>query len=314
MRTRTLILVAVALFAALVGGVVYVALGSGEARRLGVIARTYTTGKYALEIGGTHAGYLKSVSCGGVGRDVARAPEGTTPDPKVLGPLEYAPCVVTSGMPGKELAGYLAAAVAGDNGPRDMAIVFYDYNYKEKQRLELKGALLAELTFPSFDALAKDAAWLQFRLNPEAVTYVKGSDAAGPVPGTSQKAWIQSNFRFQVGTTVLAATSKVSSWSAKFGADGKPQLAELTVTVGAGDPKFAELDAMLQGLIKGGAKKTSARVTMLTPPGTSQETLAVLDFMGVGLAATQLLDYTEGETTVARRDFTFFVEGASLKF
>lgn len=309
MRTRAFVVVAVAVFAAIVGGFLYVALGGDDQRQVGALnSRMYAGGKYGLEIDGVPAGFARSVACGSVNRAPVRSPEGT----KQPGPLRYDPCELTLGIPTAPLAGWINSTLAGKIGPRGVSIVFYDFDYKEKHRLELKGAMLTEIVLPALDASSQANATISLKLQPESITYLKGSDAAAKdTTGAAQKAWLQSNFKFQLGTSDFAMASKVSALTFRWSADQGPRFDELTLTVNATDPKFADLEAMLQGMITGQGKETTARITWMS--ANLADVLGTVDLTGVGMSGGQFLNYSPEGSTAQRRDFAFYVEGASLK-
>jgi hypothetical protein len=313
MRTRTFILLAVAVFAVLVGGFLYVALGDSDERRVGAL-RTYSSGNIAMSINGTHAGYLKSMSCGVIGAEAQRVEqESTGTDPKQLGNATPEPCEIAFGLPEKgPLPTWIVDAVAGKNAPHNVALVSYSYDFKEVSRLELSGALLTEFSLPPFDAASKDQVTMTITLKPEAISYVKGSGATAP-PKTATKA--ASAFRFNLAGSPVTKVSKVSAWSFQWNAAAqRSYLGDFTITVAANDPRITDLDKMLQNFVVAGENGPGAETTgsIEILDSTLVNVLATVEFTGVGMKEGSYSGFVDADS-IAKREYSFYVEGFNLK-
>jgi hypothetical protein len=313
MRTRTLVLVAVAVFAVLVGGFVYVAVGGGDdTRRAGALtSRTYSGGKVMLSSAGNQLGYLQSSSCGTVGAPVVADAKGG----KQLGATRYEPCELEVGLAmEKELYDWITASLAGNAARKSLSLSTVDLNGKEVARIDLKNALLSEVRFPAADAGSQNATSLTLTIDPGSIQSVKPSGVAlKSALAPKQKASLTSNFRFELGGSTLAKVSKVEGWS--FTVDPQsmaPQLGDLEVTVAESDLRMPELENMMQSSFgpKGAPSETAASLVFLD--ATLQTPLLTIGFPVVGLSGGQLAPAVSSDNQVARREFTFYVENANI--
>lgn len=302
MKTKSFILVSVAVFAALVGGFLYVALsGGGDERRLGAALPTTAGNRYALEIGGVNVGFLKSFSGCGVSADVNIGEKGV----KHAGAANYVPCKIRfgSGM-GAPLYSWITDVLAGKAASKDVSIIQTDSTLKSIAQLNLINAALTRFTVPDLDAANSDVLYFEATLVPAAVQKAKapGTVSGGVTP--TSKVIGGANFRF-VGPGGQAV-AKIESWSF----DVKGGAAELgNLTLDVGEPA-TEFDTWLDELMKGSPTQKDLSIEILD--ATLKEVLIGFNFSGVGLAAGDLM--AAGSEAVSRRQFTIYVNGASIKF
>jgi hypothetical protein len=314
MRTRTLVLIAVGVFAVIVGGFLYVAVGGGDdTRRAGALGtRSYSTGKTILYSAGAPLGYVSSSSCGIVSAPVIEAGPGEKPG-KRLGPPTYDPCEITVGMGmEKELFTWINDSLNGKASAKDLSLSTVDFNYKEVGRLELKNALLSEFTLPAIDAGDKSNSTMTLTIDPQSIQAVKPTGAtASSTLASKQKAFIAGNFRFDLGGSGLTKVTKIDGWSVKM-SPSQASLGDLKVTVSEADPRMPELEQMMQGFLVTGDKatETTAAIVFLDP--TLKNELGSINFKGVGLQQGQLTPGATSGDPIARRDFNFYVESAQL--
>jgi hypothetical protein len=319
---RKLILIAVLVAAAIAGGSVYVlASGDDGDRRAGALAASYSTGKLALQIDGTSVAYLKSISCGAVSAEVQRTAvvEGTklSGDPKqIVGPAQYQSCEleVPWGSIDPAVSGWISQALNGQAAPKTLNVLYLDYDYKEKRRLELLNAAISEVTLPKAQASAsKDPAQVKLTLQPEIVRAFAGSGAAVSA-GAAQKSQLGSNFSFTWGSTTLGAM-EVGPLS--FTVDPKTkraQLSELALVVSEADPKLATVDSSFRKFLidgqNGDANEVTAVLEWLDP--TLKVTTSKFTFAGVGWAAGELVGDTSADTSIGKRRYSLYVERATI--
>jgi hypothetical protein len=164
-------------------------------------SRGYSSGKFALELEGKAAGFLRSVEGGEpFGTVVVEAPGADGIAKKHLGSLEFEPITVTFGIGmAKELYNWIAEVCNRQQKPRSGAIVFLNYDFTEVERLEWKNGVITEIVFPALDGGAKDAAFLTITIAPDQVqsTSSSGKAQAG-FAAKAQKKLMASNFRFSV--------------------------------------------------------------------------------------------------------------------
>ncbi len=312
MRTRTLVLIGVAVFAVIVGGFLYVALsGGGDTRRAGALtSRSYSVGKTVLYSAGAPLGYVQSSSCGTVGAPVVSGEKGMH-----LGPASYEPCELTVGLGlEKELYKWINDAITGAQTRKDLALSTLDANFKEIGRLELRNALLTQFSLPALDAANKSPAYLTLTIEPQSLQSAKPSGATvSSTLAAKQKTLIPGNFRFDLGGKGLTKVTKVDSWSFVVKSAG-PDLGDLAITVSESDPRMSDLEKMLQNFViageNGPGAETSAGITFLDSTQTTE--IASMSFTGVGMREGQLGPSLGSGESVARREFAFYVNSAQL--
>jgi len=93
-----------------------------------------------------------------------------------------------------------------------------DFNHKAMSRLDFMGALITGVTCPKMDGASKDAAYFDVEFEAEQVRWHKGdsSDVKGKI-GPKQKAWLCSNFRFELANLPCARVATIDSWTWKCG-------------------------------------------------------------------------------------------------
>lgn len=323
MKTKSFVLVAVAVFAAIVGGVVYVAVsGGGDERRLGAAVRSFAAGNFAIEIAGTNAGFLKSVSGCGVNANVVSTQTGKFADGKQAGQLKYGPCQITfgSGM-GAPLYSWITDSLAGKTAPKNVSIVVTDATGKATTRLDLANTYLTRFTVPSLDVASKDPLYFEATLTPGSIRKVAASASVAKI-APKAKVLSAAFFRFNGPglTTDATKLNKIESWSFEVGpatatgvevkAGPLAELGDLTVTVA--EPA-AEFEGWLGALMKGSPTEKDLTVELLD--ATLKEVLIEFSFNGTGLAAGELLGGgVTGAEAIARREFSMYVQGAAIKF
>jgi len=159
------------------------------------------SGKFALELEGKPAGFLRSVQGGEpFGAVVVEAPGPDGIAKKHLGGLDFEPITVTFGVGmAKELYNWIAEVCNRQQKPRSGAIVLLNYDFTEVERLEWKTGLITEIIIPALDGSAKDAAFLTITIAAEQVQTTSSSGKAQSGFATkAQKKFMASNFRFTV--------------------------------------------------------------------------------------------------------------------
>ncbi len=192
------------------------ALKLAERSSAAAAARTYTAGKFALELDGAVAGWLQSVKGGDARGDVVVESHGVSSYPKKhLAQISYADIEMSLALPvAPSLVDWIEATLQGSLDRRDGAIVAVDAQYKELWRREFTSALITEVQFPAFDGASKDAAFLTVKLQPEYTSRAKGSGAKLGAPKASKKS-LSSNFRLALGNLDCSRVMKVDSLAIK---------------------------------------------------------------------------------------------------
>ncbi len=128
--------------------------------------RTYTAGKFALELDGAVACWLQSVKGGDARGDVVVESHGVSSYPKKhLAQISYADIEMSLALPmAPSLVDWIEATLEGSLDCRDGAIVAVDAQYKELWRREFTSALITEVQFPALDGASKDSAFLTVKI------------------------------------------------------------------------------------------------------------------------------------------------------
>jgi phage tail-like protein len=314
---RKLILMAVLVAAAVVGGIVYVLASGDDTRRTGAISRTYVAGKTQLLVAGQPMGFLKSASCGGVGAEVTRVEGGKAgPDGKQIGAAQYEPCELSFGLSMEPaIYSWISDALAGKAAAKSLTLQSLDFENKEISRLDLNQAVLTEFSMPAFDAANNDAAYMSIAVQPQTLNSKPGSGAVvSSTVATKQKVWQPANFKFEFAGLPLAKVSKVEgiAFHVESGTQ-RPLLENFTIVVNASD--VGNLDQFLKKFVIDGqnapANETTAKLTMLD--STLAATVGTVSFTGVGMTGGTLVGAVEsGSESIAKRQFVLYAEGLSL--
>ena len=180
--------------------------------------RPYTGGQFALDIMGANAGFLKKFDGLQMEADVVTSDLGPTGiQKKHIANVRWTPARATIGIGmGKELCSILERAFAAQQKPFDGAFHVADFNYKIQSSLNFTGAIITSVTIPKLDGASKDAAFFDLEWEAETVRWLKGdnSDLRRPV-ATAQKAWLSSNFRFEMGGLPCSRVATIESFTWK---------------------------------------------------------------------------------------------------
>lgn len=219
----------------------------------------YTGGRFSLDIMGANAGYLKKFEGLQMEADVVSDDPG--PDntqKKHVANIRWSPAKATIGVGmGKKLYGVIRQAFAAQQNPFDGALVVADVNYKIQSSLAFTGATLSSMTFPKLDGSSKDAAYFDLEWEAEMVRWLKGDNSDMRRPPAA-KAWLSSNFRFEMGSLPCSRVATVESFTWRRtvvpvligapGAPGTPGSVQARVTVPniSVEVSMADFDAWLQ--------------------------------------------------------------------
>jgi len=180
--------------------------------------RTYTGGRFALDINGENAGFLKKFSGLAMEADIVANDLG--PDnvqKKHVSNIKWTAGKATVGIGmGKELYEWIKAAFDKGYVTKSGALTAADFNYKAMSVQTFQNGLITSLTVPKLDGSSKDAAYFDVEFEAEQVRWSKGGgeDIRGKV-GPKQKAWLCSNFRVEMGGLPCSRVASVDSFTWK---------------------------------------------------------------------------------------------------
>lgn len=294
------------------GGFLYVALGDGDDRRIGAL-RSYTAGNWHLEVGGTAMGALKNVEGCGVEGTVTMA----TPTDKRPASSEYGPCKISFGT-GFSLAGWqwinesLEGAV-----PRNAALIHVDSAGVADFQLTLANASIERFETPKLDASSNDVTTFWIDLAAQRIDKTKALTTPKAAASTA-KNQLAANFRLTIPGLDTSKVSTIEQWAfsvpPQTAAEKAPKahLENLTLLTSETAAKGFE-DYLRASLINGEtvAEKT-AKLELLS--SDLQSTVLAIDFTGVGIIGGELFGAGESSTSIVRRQFSFYVESATIKY
>ena len=181
------------------------------------VKRSYVSGNFALSLdGGKNIGMLKTAQGGQIfGEPVAENTDGLYAK-KHIANVKWADITVQMGLT-MPAAFYQWIADSWSFGAqrKNGAIIAADFNNNAVKELDFYNALITEVTIPALDAASKDAAYLTLKLTPESTQPTKPSGTVPSTVGNKQKAWLPSNFRFELGKLDTSKVSKIDSFTIK---------------------------------------------------------------------------------------------------
>ena len=184
--------------------------------------RSYSAGKYGLELDHTMAGWLKEVDGGHAVGDVVEEKMGSDHlAKKHLGNLQYEAISIKCGAGmSKGLYEWIKTGFDQSSHPRGRengAVLFADYDKKEIARLTFQHAMMEEFTMPALDASSKDAALMTIKFKPETAKKEKGKGTPieNKISAAAQKKWLPSNFILEMGGFDCSRVSKIEALTIK---------------------------------------------------------------------------------------------------
>ena len=188
------------------------------------VARSFSTGKFALEIDGSLMGFVNTAEGGLAFGDVIKVPGEEFFFKKQLGNPGYRDIRLEFGADlDKSFYNWIAVALRGESLRLNGAILAVDFNGNVISRLEFLHAQITEVTFPALDAASKETARMSIVLSPDQTTLNrKASGKLGSKSSSIQKKWLPSNFRLTIDGLDTSKVTKIDALTIKlprFGRD-----------------------------------------------------------------------------------------------
>lgn len=179
--------------------------------------RTMAGDRVSMEVDGFAVGYLRGVGGGNPVATVVTGPPGPDGIPgKHVSSIDYDDIVAVVGMGmGKGMYDWINTSLNGTQAPRKNGrIVSADFNYKAQSEQVFNNAFISAITIPALDGASKDAAYFTVQITPGTVAFTKGSgaDTRGKI-GPKQKAWLSSNFRFELAGLPTTRVASIDSFT-----------------------------------------------------------------------------------------------------
>jgi phage tail-like protein len=164
--------------------------------------RSYTAGKFALDLNGDFAGWIQSMEGGQATADVVTEKLGSDLIwHKHIAGVKYEDITVNCGTAmSKSFYEWVQSSMDHKVTRFDGALIVADFNYKEVSRMNFFQALVTEVGFPALDAASKDAAKMTVKFAPEKTRKVTKTGGAikGEIGKGQQKKWLPANFKLVI--------------------------------------------------------------------------------------------------------------------
>jgi hypothetical protein len=161
------------------------------------------------------------------------------------------------------------------------AIIAADFNYAEKTSHRISQAFITEVTIPALDAGAKDPAYLAVSVSAPTVT-VDASSAGQTVQGAKQKAWLPSNFVFEIDGMDTSRVASIDSftWKCSIAPDGSPVFDVSDIAVTFPPSSVSSWRAWYQSLASGADDERSGALTIV---GANDGAVITFNLSNLGL-------------------------------
>jgi phage tail-like protein len=291
--------------------------------------RTYTSGRFAVTIGGGNVAFVKKFDGLAMEADIVSndlGPENF--QSKHVSNIKWTDGKVTVGTGmGKALYQWMQASFDKAYKQENGSVIAADFDYKAMSELTFQNAYISKCVFPKFDASSKDALYFDIDFSPETVRWSKGSGAkiSGQY-GTKQKAHLSSNFRFEMGGLPCDRVSTVDSitWTCAVALDhigihreptkhaAKVTVSDVKVSVSMGDFEAWQKEAK-KWFIDGehlANNEMQGSITILGPD--MKKEVGVIELKNCGFKKFSRGALEANSEKVARFDTEFYVEGIKL--
>ena len=170
---------------------------------MGLFDRSYTAGRFSLDVAGIADGYLKKFE--GLNLEAEVAINDLGPDnvqkKHIAGPNKWTPGKASVGVGmGKGMYDWIRASFDKAYYPNHGALISADFDYKAQSRIDFRDALITSITVPKLGAEEKGALYFDVEFDTEHAEFSKagGEDIRGRI-GPKQKSWQAANFKIEIG-------------------------------------------------------------------------------------------------------------------
>lgn len=189
-------------------------------------AASYVAGKFSLELDGINCGAIGGVSGGDLDYEVVPEPVGSDGYVhKHIGMPKFEDFTLQVGS-NMSKPFYEWVKQSFDHGVvrKSGAIIAADFNHNEIARRGFSTAFISSVTIPALDGSSKDAGYIAVTLSPTKVS--DGQPSGQPVDAAKNKAWLLSNFVFEIDGVDTSRIASVDSftWKCSIAPDGSSQM------------------------------------------------------------------------------------------
>lgn len=288
--------------------------------------RTYTAGRFALDIDGYNVGFLKKFSGLAMEADIVANDLG--PDnlqKKHVSNIKWTPGKATVGIGmGNGMYQWIKASFDKGHITKNGTLTSADFDYKAQSQLTFFNALITSVTVPKLDGGSKDAAYFDVEFEAEQVRWAKGGGEVikGNI-GPKQKAWLCSNFRVEIGSLPCNRVSSVDSftWKCSVATDqigifreptkhpAKVVTPDIKLSISYADYQ-PWADAARKWFVDGNHEEKdemTGRIVFLGPDMKNE--LGSIDLLGVGFKKFSNEDLEANSEKIKRFNVELYVEG-----
>jgi hypothetical protein len=185
---------------------------------LGLGGRSYSGGRFALDIGNHNVGFLKKFS--GLSMEADIATNDLCSDnvqKKHVSNVKWTPGKATIGIGmGKTMYDWIQAAFEKGHVRKDGELTVGVFDYVAMQSIEFRQALITSVTVPKLQGGSKEAAYFDIEFDPETVLWKPGNgQKLQSKVGPKQKAWLCQNFMVKIDGLPCQRVHSVDSFTWK---------------------------------------------------------------------------------------------------
>lgn len=294
------------------------------------VQRVSTAGRFILDIDGQNVGFLKKFSGLDTEADIITDKSGPNTIPKKhVSNIKWTPARASIGINmGKVLSTIIEQAFSAQQKPFDCRLDKIDSKNKVQSSQNALGCFMTGVTIPKLDGASKDAAYFDLEWEAETVRWMKGTGANSTEKvGPKQKAWISSNFRFEMGNLPCNRVKSIDSFTwqtalapEQVGASRVPSKQPTTMTVPDINLtiSMADFDAWQQAAEKWFIDGHNAESDEMTGAihflDTDMKTsLGVIELLNCGFKMFSMNDLEANSEKVAHFTVVFYVEQLRFK-
>jgi hypothetical protein len=288
--------------------------------------RTYTGGRFALDIDGMNVGFLKKFS--GLAMEATIHNHDLGPEnmqKKSVSNIKWTPGKASIGIGmGKSMYEWIKAAFDKGYVTKTGTFTSADFDYKAQSQLTFYDALITGVTVPKLDGGVDTAAYFDIEFEAERVRWAKGGgEVIKGIIGPKQKAWLCSNFRVEIGNLPCTRIASVDSftWKCAVVQDAIGTFREHTkhpAKVTTPDLKFsisyadhqAWADAARKWFVDGQHEEKhemTGRIVFLNPD--MKQELGSIDLLGLGFKKFSDEDAEANSEKIKRFNVEMYCEG-----
>jgi hypothetical protein len=292
--------------------------------------RTYTGGRFVVEIGNSRVSYVKKFDGISMEADIVSNDMGAEVfQSKHVANIKWTPGKLTVGAGmGKGMYEWIKQSFDKSFSYQNGTVTSADFDYKAQSVLTFNNALITSVAFPKLDGSSKDAIYLDIEFDVEQARWSKGDNSVikGDY-GIKQKAWLASNFKFQMGglpcnrvATVDAMTWKCACAPDQIGIFREPTKHPAKVTVPDIKIEVSMADyepwqqAAKKWFIDGhhlGGDEMEGSIDLLGPD--MKEVIGTIELKNCGFKKFSKGPMEANSEKIARFDVEFYIEHMTFK-